>query len=56
MTKQPLMAPFEAFQMATTYIAEGDYARALPFLEQAANIMAGDPDFDTLLDTCRVKQ
>lgn len=47
--------PIEAFQMATGHIAEGDYAGALPLLEQAASVMSGDPDFDALLNACRAK-
>lgn len=45
--------PFEAFQVATTYIAEGDWRGALPLLRTAKKGMAGDPDFEALWDRCR---
>jgi|DEB0MinimDraft_12_1074336.scaffolds.fasta_scaffold127089_2 hypothetical protein len=40
--------PIECFQIATCHIAEGDYAGALPLMDRAAEVMAGDPDFDNL--------
>lgn len=45
--------PIECFQIATTFIAEGDHAGALPYLEKAARRMGGDPAFDALLATVR---
>lgn len=48
-------AEADAFNIATTYIAEGDYAGALPHMETASALMAGDPDFDALLASCRRK-
>ena len=42
----------DAFQIATTYIAQGDYKGALPLLHEAASVMAGDADFDALLSLC----
>ena len=47
--------PIECFQVATCYIAEGDYAGALPLMKKAAKAMGGDPDFDALLASCREK-
>lgn len=47
--------PIECFQIATGHIGEGDYAGALPLLEKAAEVMAGDPDFDALIDSVRGK-
>ncbi len=49
------MDPIEAFQIATCHIAEGDYAGALPLLETASEVMAGDADFDALVAQCRAK-
>jgi hypothetical protein len=47
--------PIENFQIATNYIAVGDYVGALPFLHEAAKAMAGDPDFDALLTACEAR-
>ena len=47
--------PIECFQIATGYIANGDYAGALPLMDQAAKVMAGDPDFDKLHETVKAK-
>lgn len=48
MTEQMTNDPIECFQIATGYIAGGDYAGALPLMDRAAEGMAGDPDFDRL--------
>ena len=40
--------PIECFQIATTFIAEGDFSSALPLMECASEVMAGDSDFDSL--------
>lgn len=55
LTSGAAMDPFDAFQIATCHIAEGDYSGALPLLEVAAALMAGDADFDALLASCRAK-
>ena len=40
--------PIECFQIATCFIAERDYSSALPLMDRAAEVMAGDADFDSL--------
>jgi len=47
--------PIECFQIATTYIAEGDYKGAIPLLEVAAKSMAGFAPFDDLLKIAKTK-
>lgn len=47
--------PIEAFQIATTYIAEGDYAGALPYMKAAAEVMAGYDEFDALFRSVKAK-
>lgn len=47
--------PIECFQIATCYIAEGDYAGALPLMARAARAMAGNPDFDKLHEAVKAK-
>ena len=47
-TNPRTMDPIGAFTLATAYYFDGDFAGALPYLDRAATVMAGDPDFDAI--------
>jgi len=53
--RQAMKDPIECFQIATCHISEGNHAAAIPLLEKAAVVMAGDPDFDALLAMAKAK-
>lgn len=47
-TNPRTMDPIYAFTLATAYYFDGDFAGALPYLNRAATVMGGDPEFDAL--------